>query len=154
MLEGKIQGLDNALKNMEIMRTSAGLRAARLAGRRAINIVRDAAIANAMMVDDPESKEQIWKNISVKMDTRGLKRTGDLRFSVGVLGGAKKSENKNNPGGDTWYWRFLEFGVPSRGIAPKPFLLPALKDNIEKVESKFAFEFDREITLAAKRLKK
>jgi HK97 gp10 family phage protein len=132
MIEGKIQGLDNALKNMEIMRTDAGLRAARLAGRRAINIVRDAAIANAMMLDDPESKEEIWKNISVKYDGRALKRTGDLRFSVGVLGGAKKSENKNNPGGDTWYWRFLEFGVPSRGIAPKPFLRPALKDNIRK----------------------
>ena len=99
-------------------------RAVRTALRAGAQVVRKSAVANAKKFDDSKSEEEIYKNVAIK-------NTKKAKVRVGVLGGAKKDsdktgelagEGKDNPGGDTWYWRFLEFGVPAHGIPAKPFL--------------------------------
>ncbi|WP_374987639.1 HK97-gp10 family putative phage morphogenesis protein, partial [Klebsiella pneumoniae] len=79
----------------------------------------------------------------VSFSSKAFRRTGDPTFRVGVMGGARQYANtkanvrkgragksyntagdKGNPGGDTWYWRFLEFGTEH--AAARPIIRPAL----------------------------
>lgn len=69
---------------------------------------------------------------------------------VGVLGGAKapaiqsgefKGKGKGNPGGDTYYWRFLEFGTEN--MPAHPFMRPAQDNNA--ATNKFAEEMKKGI---------
>lgn len=77
--------------------------------------IRKAARANAKQLDDKLTPEQIFKNVTSKK-WRVKKGRKYLGVSVGI--------NKEGKGGDTYYWRFLEFGTSK--IAAKPFLGPAL----------------------------
>ena len=124
---------------------------ARKAARKAMQVVRKAAVKNAEGRDDPDTKDQmIWKNIAVQFSPRQSKRVGGVVMRVGVRGGARQYANtrenvrksrvgktyktlgdKTNPGGDTWYWRFLEFGTSKMGA--RPFLQKALAENTQQV---------------------
>lgn len=77
-----------------------------------------------------------------ELDRRG--RTRSLE-ELGEIAG----KGKGNPGGDTWYWRFIEFGT-SRQRA-QPFLTPALANNTGIATEIFAREFNKAIDRAAKR---
>ena len=116
---------------------------ARKAARQAMNIVRDAARVNARAIDDRETTEKIFKNISV---AAGRSRDPNvIVMRVGVRGGASFS-NKNPPklsGGDTRHWRWVEFG--SANNIAVPFMRPALARNIQQVTDKFAQVFNTEI---------
>lgn len=116
---------------------------ARKAARQAMNIVRDAARVNARAIDDLETTEKIFKNISV---AAGRSRDPNvIVMRVGVRGGASFS-NKNLPklsGGDTRHWRWVEFG--SANNIAVPFMRPALARNIQQVTDKFAQVFNTEI---------
>lgn len=78
--------------------------------------IRKAARANAKRLDNKLTQEQIFKNVTSKK-WRVKKGRKYLGVSVGI--------NKDGKGGDTYYWRFLEFGT--KNMAAKPFLMPALK---------------------------
>lgn len=128
---------------------------ARFAGRKAANLIAEAARQNAQRLDDPDTAENIAKNIVVRFSSRSFRRTGDVIFRVGILGGAAQYGNTrqnrrmgrvgkayatggsaSNPGGDTWYWRQVEFG--NKNAAPHPFMRPALQNNIDPAISEFA----------------
>ena len=141
----KLKGLTNDLK----------YKGGRFALRKAANIVRDSAIAGAERVDDQATPESIAKNIVVRFSPRRFKNTGDLAFRVGVLGGARqtsqkyqdlgiyKGKGKENPGGDTFYWRFLEFGTEHSSA--KPFIRKALSENVSKATDEFIRQYDKTI---------
>lgn len=131
------------------------LKGARYAGRKAANIIAEAARQNAGRLDDPETAENIAANIVVRFSSRTFRRNGNVAFRIGVLGGAQQyadtkqnrrkgrvgqayatDGNKNNPGGDTWYWRQVEFG--NKNSAPHPFMRPAMQQNIDPAISEFA----------------
>lgn len=154
----KIIGLPNAMRK----------KGARFGMRKAANLVRDKAKDNARRLDDPDTAEEISKNIQVRFSSRRFKRSGDVMFRVGVLGGARATgkakaktdrrrkrlgqtsladlgeiagAGKNNPGGDTFYWRFVEFGT-ERSRA-EPFMRPALANNITQATSEAAKHMSR-----------
>jgi len=137
-----IQGLDELRDNLRKVSEDAQGKIMRSAIRKGANVIRDRAVENARGIDDPKTAESIAENIAVRMDGRHQRRTGEIKYRVGVLGGAKQYANtrdnvrrqrvgasyptlgdKTNPGGDTFYWRFQELGT--RHHAPKPFLRPA-----------------------------
>ena len=68
-------------------------------------------------VDRPKTKNKIYTNVTMRPLGRNRKR-GIVVFRGGVVGGAKdysksgefKGKGKDNRGGDTFYWRFLEHG--------------------------------------------
>jgi HK97 gp10 family phage protein len=161
-IQFQLSGLDAVLTKMRGLAPDLRAKGARSAMRKAANLVRDAAVVNAQRIDDPETKESIAKNIVVRFSSRTLKTTGDVMMRVGVLGGARPYSNtrenvrkrrvgktyktggdKGNPGGDTFYWRFVEFGT-SR-TAAKPFMRPALEQNIETATSAATTELSRSI---------
>ena len=86
-------------------------------------------------IDDPETAEKIFKNISV---AGGKSRnSNEVVMRVGVRGGASFS-NRNPPklsGGDTRHWRWIEFGS-SNNLAV-PFMRPALSKNLNLITAKF-----------------
>lgn len=142
-----VQGLDNIKRKLDQLSNPRKAKSiARKAARQAMNIVRDDARARARMIDDPETAEKIFKNISVA--TGKTKNSNEIKMRVGVRGGASFS-NRNPPklsGGDTRHWRWIEFG--SANNVAVPFMRPALSTNINLVTAKFVQVFDAEISIA------
>lgn len=171
-VEVSLNGLDSLLGKMEAVSDVTRNKAGRFALRKAANLIRDRARSNAARIDDPLTKEAIYKNIVASFGSREFRRTGDLTFRVGVMGGARQYANtkanvrkgrvgrtyktagdKGNPGGDTWYWRMLEFGTEH--AAARPIIRPAMNGIDGPVINVFAEEMekaiDRAIRLAMKR---
>ncbi|WP_110641012.1 HK97-gp10 family putative phage morphogenesis protein [Salinicola sp. CPA57] len=167
----RIEGVEALNAKLKGVSDDVRLKGGRFALRKAANLVRDQAKANAARVDDPTTNESIAKNIAVRWDGKHFKRTGDLKFRVGVLGGAmaygdtrlnrRKSRvgkeygtdgSSGNPGGDTWYWRFLEFGT-SRQRA-QPFMRTALASSIDAATAEFVNQYGKAVDRAIKRAAK
>lgn len=161
MLTYKIDGIESLNKKIKELKNETRKKGGRFALRKAANVIKTQAEENAKKIDDPQSKEEISKNIAIRWNGRLNKRTGNLGFRVGVLGGAIapaiasgeiKGKGKKNPGGDTYYWRFLEFGTQK--MKPLPFMRKALSENIEKATNEFVKHYDKAIDRAIKRGKK
>lgn len=166
-VEVNLTGLDSLLGKLDAVSQVTRDKTGRAALRKAANVIRDRARNNAARVDDPLTKEAIYKNIVVTFSSKAFRRTGDPTFRVGVMGGSRQYANtkdnvrkgkagksyktagdKGNPGGDTWYWRFLEFGT-ERMIA-KPILRPALNGVDTDVINIFAVELEKAIDRAVR----
>ena len=160
----QIEGLDDVTAKMrELSSPKKQKNAATRSARKAMAVVRKAAVANAKALDDSNSPERIWKNIQVKASKT---KQGFVLMKVGVRGGAMSYANttanrrqnrvgqtyatagsKENPGGATWYWRLIETG--RSGVPARPFLRPALNNNVDGVQDGFVTDFkdqlDKEI---------
>ena len=167
-----IEGVDALNKSMESVNHEVRFKGGRFALRKAANLIAKAVENNALRIDDPKTAEQISKNVAVRWSSKKFKRTGDLMFRVGMLGGARFSgtrkrkrgkftlddlgeitgKGKGNPGGDTWYWRFLEFGTRNRQA--QPFMRPALEKNSQAAISEFVKQAKKSIERAVKKGKK
>lgn len=153
--EFQIQGLEGVLEKMRGLGPDLSKKGARFAMRKAANLVRDAAVAGASRLDRPETPLRIADNIAVAFSTRRYKRTGDVMMRVGVRGGARQYANtKSNrgkgrsgktyaTGGSTYYWRFLELGTVK--MEARPFMLPALEQNVDRATSVAVSELNKAI---------
>lgn len=170
-VEVSLTGLDSLLGKMEAVSDVTRNKAGRFALRKAANLIRDRARSNAARVDDPLTKEAIYKNIVASFGSREFRRTGNLTFRVGVMGGArqyaqtkanvrngraggtyKTAGDKGNPGGDTWYWRMLEFGTEH--AAARPIIRPAMNGIDGPVINVFAEEMEKAIDRAIRQAEK
>lgn len=160
-LNFELEGLDSILGKFQEIEQDVKKRGGRFALRKAAQVVRDQARRNAEALDDPLTSNSIAENIVERWSSRRFKRTGDLGFRIGVLGGAMGAatavgeltgSGKNNPGGDTFYWRFLEFGT--QDIPARPFMRRALSDNITKATSEFVNQYDKALDRAIRRARK
>jgi HK97 gp10 family phage protein len=161
MDEFRIEGLDKVLATMRSIGPELSKKGARTAMRKAANVVRDAAKANAERLDRAETPNKIADNIAVQFASRTLRKTGDVMFRVGVRGGARAYGNTREnrasgrvgknyaTGGSTFYWRFLEFGTEK--MRAQPFMRPALEDNVEKATSVAVSELNKAIDRAARK---
>lgn len=120
-----IEGLDDIVRKLKLLPEKIGRNAMRRSLRKGANVIRDAARNNAKRIDDPETREQIWKNIAVASGGRKReKQAGGVMMRVGVRGGARPTKGDNGaPGGNTTYWRFIELGTSE--MRAQPFLTPA-----------------------------
>lgn len=158
----KIDGLDPFLAKLENLKYETKKKGGRAALRKAAQYIRKIAQHNAQKIDDPATANSISRNIVERWNSRLNKRTGDLGFRIGVLGGARDysayGEIKTgkpasaNPGGDTFYWRFIEFGTENFGA--KPFMRTALSENIDTATEVFIQEYEKTIDRAIKTAKK
>jgi len=155
-----IKGLEELRGKLAEISTDLQKRGGRTAMRKAAQLVRDAARANAQSVDDPATKESIAKNIVERWNGRLNRLSGgnDIGFRIGVLGGARapaiasgefRGGGKANPGGDTFYWRFIEFG--KQKMSAQPFLRSALEQNSGAATDTFIREYDKALDRAIRR---
>lgn len=170
-ISAEFKGVDEALNRLRTLAPALQDKGAKFAMSKGADLIRSKAIMNAKVIDSPDSEEQIWKNIVVRFSPRVFRRTGNVMFRVGVMGGAanyantkdnvrsgkagksyKTAGDKTNPGGDTWYWRFVEFG--SAKTKARPFMRPALLDQPEITLSVIQKSLNEYIDKQARKLQK
>jgi len=172
-LAHKIEGTALATRAMKELGYEVSYKGGRSALRKAAKLVSEAVKVNARRLDDPQTAEQISENVAIRWGSKKFKSSGDLMFRVGILGGARASgtsrkrragqrslaelgeivgKGKGNPGGDTFYWRFLEFGT--RNVRAHPFMRPALERNTQAATVEFVKNFKKAIARAVKRAQK
>lgn len=148
----KVEGLAETERKLRLLPARIGKNAMRRALRRGANTIRDAARSNFVSLDDGPTPEKIFKNVVVQgASARRSRQEGGVVMRVGVLGGSRnmtaygefKGAGKGNPGGDTWYWRLLEFGT-SRFAAKAP-MRKAMATAAEKAMTTTAAAMDTEI---------
>ncbi len=140
-MANEITGLDEVIEKMRLLGKPKKVKnAATRSARKAMNIVNKAAKANAKAFDDKSSGNKIWKNIVTKPSKT---KANFVMMKVGVKGGAKKAAGTGNSGGDTWYFRYLEYGTSK--MAARPFLRPAFFNNKDAVETEFKRSFNEEL---------
>jgi HK97 gp10 family phage protein len=144
MLEVRVENLDEIINKMSTFASKLQRRGVGQAARKAMNIVRDSARTKARQFDDPATPESvIWKNIVTQQGSRRAARqaNADLIMRVGVRGGAK--DPKTGDPRATFHWRFIEFGTST--IGARPFMLPALAENAQKVSDTFTAELRKAV---------
>lgn len=157
-----MEGLPELLGKLDTVSSDIKYKGGRFALRRAAQAIRNNARENAARVDDPATPEDIAKNIVERWNGRLFKRKGDLGFRIGVLGGARNYESYGefttgkkasmNPGGDTYYWRFLEFGTSH--MAAQPFMRPAADKAGQEAVNVFITQYGKAVERAIKRARK
>lgn len=164
--------LEKIQARLDGLKLEAQKKGGRFALLKAAQVVRNAAIENMKTADDSKTTNAIYKNIVVRFSSRLFKKSGGLGYRVGVLGGAKsprtaheqyylerrrrktgarslesmgvlEGKGKDNPGGNTFYWRFLEFGT--KYINERKLMQRALSQNTEKATNVFITEFNKKI---------
>lgn len=141
----KVEGLAEIDRNLRLLPERLGRNALKRALRKGANVIRNAAKANAQAIDDPETREQIAKNIMVASGSRKReKQAGGLLMRVGVSGGARPTSGDNGqPGGNTTYWRFVEFGTST--AKAQPFMRSAMANSAEAAMSATTTAMEAEI---------
>lgn len=127
-VEFQIKGLPQIsarLRNLpDVIRKQVAMKGVRAGAE----VIAGVAEANMKALDDPKTPNVIAKNVAVRFSPIRFRRTGDVMYRVGILGGAASVQEgtegeadarAGNPGGSTWYFRFLEFGT-SRIAARSP----------------------------------
>lgn len=155
----EIKGVEEFVKKLEGISDDLRKKGGRFALRKAANEIRESVRGRAKRLNDPSTANEIAKNVAVRWSARRFKKTGDLMFRVGILGGARDyskygelktgKSGKENPGGDTYYWRFLEFGTENARATP--FLRPSLADNPSKIIDTFILNYSKAIDRALKK---
>lgn len=152
----KIQGLEETTRKLKLLPERIGKNALRRALRKGANIIRDQARSNFRALDDGPTPEKIYKNVVVQgAKASRNKQVGGIIMRVGVLGGARDMSaygefggaGKSNPGGDTWYWRLLEFGTSEFG-AKSPMrnaMVSAADKTFGETASAMEAEMDKEL---------
>jgi HK97 gp10 family phage protein len=139
-----ISGLDEFNKKIAELKDVKKVRSrARSAARKAMKIVQLSAQMGAAYIDDPKTREDIQKNIVIRNGkTRDF---GTVIMRVGIMGGAAVNGKTDRaklaalPGGETVYWRYIEFGTSK--MPATPFMRPALQQNLQKITDEFANTF-------------
>jgi HK97 gp10 family phage protein len=172
-IEVDIKGLSQVLKVLRLFPPELQKKGLNTAMRKGATVVRKSAINNVRQLDRAQTpKQKIYRNVVVQYAPKYSKYVNGVVMRVGVLGGAKQYGNtkqnvrkgrvgktyktggdKGNPGGDTWYWRFLEFGVPSLGIAARKPLTMALERNVQTATNVITTSLSQEITVLANKLR-
>lgn len=137
-VEFNISGLDPVLAKLAAVSDTVRRKAGRAALRKAGNIIVKAAKLKVSQDDDPETARSIAANVAMQWNNRRFRTTGDIAFRIGVRGGAVVPKGQAIPDGvkaATPHWRFIEFGTKT-SIA-KPFLRPAMANNIQAVSDTF-----------------
>lgn len=148
-----MNGVEELSKKLEGLKYDMIKKGGRFALRKAAQVIRDQAKANAQRVDDSETGRSIAKNITEKWNGRVNKATGDLAFRVGVNQGAvlpKKGEKPDeSAGGPTPHWRLLEFGTEK--MAARPFMVPAMEQAAQRATDTFIAQYDKALDRALKK---
>lgn len=131
-----LTGTESATRRLRTFAPKLQRKALRAAARSAMKIVQAAARANAKRIDDPDTGNQIWREIKIQA---GKMREPGVIMRVGVMGGAVSSKSKTPP----WYWRLIELG--SEHQRAQAFMRPALANNAEAVAKKFIADLNVQI---------
>lgn len=152
----KMEGVDELNAKLKGLTQDLKYKGGRFALRKAAQVLVAKAKENAKSLDDEATAEDISKNITERWNGKLFKATGAIGFRIGVMGGAGGNLSKKRlsglPGGDTRYWRYLEFGTEK--MRATPFMRPVIDTSGQDAVNTFIREYDRAATRALRRLEK
>lgn len=122
---------------------------AREALSQAAEIVKRAAQENALKIDDPKTARRIRDNIILQFGSRKFLRNGLIMYRIGVTtprGRIPIPNEDEGAKGSTPHWHLVELGTEHSQA--KPFMRPALANNINPVIDKFITELENELDKA------
>ncbi len=153
MAEVELEGAQDLLIKFKTINNQVQGKVTQFALRKASNVLKKAVVGEMMRVDRESSREAIWRNVVVRNKPKRFRKTGELETRLGILGGARsRAANEANPGGDTFYWRFLEFGTER--VPAQRNITKTVKRKQGDFMSTFTREMDKAIDRAVKRAKK
>jgi len=143
-----ILGLKEIKTKLQTLPDEVSKKAVRTSLRKAAKLVRDAAYNNALAVDDPNTGRKIADNIRLQFASRLFQQTnGELvMFRVGVStsrGNIPTPNADTGPRGSTPHWHLVEFGTQKN--KSKPFMRPALDNNVSQVIDSFVINLGQEL---------
>lgn len=170
-IQFNVRGIEELNRKLDGLSRRMRTDIARASVRSGARVIAAIAKRNAMRIDDKETAEKIYENIGIAVSTpKTSERTGQAKARVGVMGGAvspklKTTEirrkavakriaagkQRGKKGGDTWYWRLVEFGT--RKMAARPFMRPALASGADGAISATAIEMNKQLDKAASELR-
>lgn len=147
MAEGVWRGVDAAVAKLRSLDPKRQRSTIYGINRRAMKIVQAAAQAGARLIDDPETQASIAANIAIRQGSKKDQRKYGTAFvtKVGVIGGAAPKPGREDSG----HWRFFEFGT--RSIRARPFMRPAMDNNVDRVIAFYTADMGKAIDRAMKR---
>ena len=155
-VEFSLIGVEELIGKLDAVTVDVKRKGGRFALRKAAQIVVAKAKQNADRINDPKTAREISKNITLRWNGRLYKRTGDIGFRIGVMGGSggnKPTESFSGlPGLDTRHWRFVELGT-SKARA-QPFMRPAMENNISEITNEFMTQYSKALDRAIKKANK
>ncbi len=148
----EVNGLAEIIREMEKLGGKEMLRMTNNALRAGAREIRDQAVINAKAIDDPNTPTSIPDNIVVRAMSKRKRNAlkADAGVRVGVLGGAKQGDKdaKNpNKGGETFHWRFIEFGTrkaSGKPVPANPFMRKAVTQAQARAIAKFFERYNQE----------
>lgn len=143
-----ILGLKELKVKLQTLPQEVSAKAVRTSLRKAVKLVQGAAHNNALTVDNPETGRKIADNIRLQFATKLFQQTdGELvMFRVGVSTERGRIPTPNadtGPRGNTPHWHLVEFGT--QRSRSKPFMRPALDNNVNQVIDSFVVNFGQEL---------
>lgn len=153
----QLEGLGDVLKKINALAKNVQKKHVKKALRAAAKPVHKAAKDNAQKVNSSKTTDEIAKNIVVRAGKSSDKNA--FRIRVGVKGGGefwrqnKMVQRKGKPREDNPHYTFLDndtrhFWLVEFGTAKtkaKPFLRPALEDNVQSATEAFADQIKKDI---------
>lgn len=151
-IQATLEGDQELRLKLALVTDEMKLKGGRAALRKASKVLLDESVNQLKKADNSLTDEAIWRNAVTRFSPKRFRSSGDLMFRVGILGGSKSKEsNQNNPGGDTFYWRFLEFGTEKTpAYAP---MRTAVKMTEDLLVGTFASSFKKSLDRAIKKTK-
>lgn len=161
--------VDSILKRLKFLSIDGKYKRSQFALRKAADVIVAAAKRDVQAVDDPRTRNKIYQNVVRSWSRRYYRRTGNMMYRVGILGGSRvpprgkaDPSTNQNPGRSTFYWRFVNFGFTPRGrsrrVAGKFFFGKQLAANSERAIQVYLKTFskgiDNGIRLARRRASK
>lgn len=137
----RISGLNDILKTFGKLPENVKRRALRRGIAAGAEVYRIGAIQNAIGIDNKDTtKQSIWKNIR---NVYGVKRSRLSRQLVQMV-----TVRNTKRGGDTFYWRFVEFGTSHNRA--QPFMGPAFDSLSAEATREAAEETSRQLLRSIK----
>lgn len=151
--EINLTGFDALSKRIEEVTFDVKYKGGRYALRKAAHVIAEDASARARKFDSPKTSRSVAGNVAVRWNQRRFKKTGDLAFRVGVLGGAviEKRNPDTGGGGATPHWRLLEFGTVK--MESRPHMRPSFHAKGQAAIEEFRVRYEQALDRAIKRRK-
>ena len=151
-----LTGVDELVGKLREVSDDVRYKGGRFATRKGAQVIQRRAKENAAQLDDPDTAANIAATVAVRWSSKRFKRTGDLMFRIGVMGGAGGNKSSGDlsglPGGDTRHWRYLEFG--SENTRPQPLLREAATSTVNEVIDEIVKQYPKAMDRALRRAKK
>ncbi len=143
-LRAKFKQLNGA-EAQKIFKSAAGAGA---------KVIRLEVQRGAQRIDDPATRENIAKNIAQRAKGKRYLPANAVGVRVGIKGGAKaqqggKKAATTNPGGQTYHWRFVEFGT--KKMPAQPFMRPAMAATTSRAQAAFVEQAKKRLDAALRK---